>query len=241
MSEEELRLPRHIAIIMDGNGRWGEEHGVGRSGGHREGVRIIEPIVRRCGDLGIESLTLFALSTENWKRPKSEVETLMELMREFFHTKLLPMFQAGVRIRVLGERASLPAMQRSIIERAEAMTADNRGISLNIAFNYGSRSEIVNAAKRLAAKVAQAKLAVDDISQERFEEELYTADLPPVDLLIRTGGETRVSNFLLYQLAYAELSFIPEYWPDFSETILLRELQRYGSRERRFGGLGTQE
>jgi undecaprenyl diphosphate synthase len=232
-------LPRHIAIIMDGNGRWAKARGLSRSEGHRAGVRAIEPIVRACGDRGIEALTLYAFSTENWKRPRDEVSTLMDLMREFFTLKLPAMIEAGVRIRVLGDRAGVPTAQRMLIERAESMTQMNTGISLNIAFNYGGRAELVTAAKSIARKAAKGEIDPESVDESAIERELYTRDLPPLDLLIRTSGEMRVSNFLLYQLAYAEMSFIDECWPDFSEAVLARELARYSNRERRFGGLST--
>ena len=239
--EKKEGLPAHIAIIMDGNGRWGQRRGLSRSEGHRQGVRAIEPIVSACDALGIEALTLFAFSSENWKRPKDEIDVLMELMREFLDAKLGAMIRAGVKVRVLGRREGLPLMQRGLIERAESMTGKNVGVSLNIAFNYGARDELVDAARCLAVRAVRGEIDPQDITQEMLERELTTAGLPPVDLLIRTGGESRVSNFLLYQLAYAELSFIPELWPDFTPEVLQRELDGYAKKERRYGGLGAQE
>ncbi len=238
---EESIVPAHIAVIMDGNGRWGEARGVGRSGGHRAGVQAVEPIVRACDEIGVGALTLYVLSTENWKRPKAEVDVLLELMREFFTAKIGTLASMGVRVRVLGERDGLPFAQRALIESAERMTARGKGLRLNMAFNYGSRREILHAARALARRAKDGSIDPDAIGEEDLEGELFTAGLPPVDLLIRTGGEVRVSNFLLYQIAYAEMSFIKELWPDFTPEVLMREIEKYRGRDRRFGGVGKRE
>ncbi len=239
--KEPPEIPRHIAIIMDGNGRWAKERGLERSQGHREGVKAIEPIVTACDGLGVKALTLYAFSTENWNRPKTEIDVLMELLREFFALKIPAMVKAGVRVRVLGDKKTIPAAQRALMDSAEAMTARNTGIVLNIAFNYGARSEIAAAARSLADKARRGQIDPEAIDENVLDREMYTAGLPPVDLMIRTGGETRLSNFLLYQLAYAELSFIPEYWPEFSVQVLAREIEKFAQRERRYGGLGARE
>lgn len=233
------KLPEHIAIIMDGNGRWATARGLTRAQGHRAGVRAIEDVVRVCDRLGIKTLTLYAFSTENWSRPPLEVGTLMALFSEFFTLKLADLLANNVRIRMLGDRKSVPGPQRMMIEAAENKSRDNTGLTLNIAFNYGAHREIFSAAQAMARRVLREGLDPESLTQKDLERELY--DATPVDLLIRTGGESRVSNFLLYQLAYAEMSFVPEYWPDFDEVALLREIDRFQSRDRRFGGLNEEE
>ena len=228
-------MPRHVAIIMDGNGRWAKKRGMPRAFGHRAGVNALEPIIEACGQWGIEALTLYAFSTENWARPKDEVTALMGLINEFFDKKIDELDQKGVCIRMLGDLDGVPDPQRKVAYEAMARTRENTGLKLNIALNYGSQQEILRAARALAAKCSEGKMNPADIDEKTFDAELYTAGLPKVDLLIRTSGEERVSNFLLYQIAYAEFVFVPECWPDFTREVFARTLATYASRDRRFG------
>jgi undecaprenyl diphosphate synthase len=242
-SDDEIRafgldraaLPKHIAIIMDGNGRWAKKRKLSRSAGHRAGVDRLRGIIRMSSDLGIASLTLYAFSTENWKRPSDEVSTLMALLIEYFTSEIDDLFSNNVRIRIIGAYQDFASPVRSAIERAMKRTENNTGLNLNIALNYGSRAEILRAAN-LAMRQAIAD-GKSEITAEMFEENLYTADQPEVDLIIRTSGEQRFSNFLLYQISYAEFLFPEEYWPDFSDEAYLSALRTYQSRSRRFGGL----
>lgn len=230
-----LGIPKHVAIIMDGNGRWAQSRRLPRSAGHRAGTDRLRGIIRLSSDLGIQSLTLYAFSTENWKRPSDEVSTLMGLLIEYFTKEIDELFSNNVHIRIIGAYQALPAGARSAVERAMKRTEENSGLNLNIALNYGSRAEILRAAN-LAAKQAQVTGA--EISEELFESFLYTQGQADVDLLIRTSGEQRLSNFLLYQISYAEFLFPEEYWPDFSDECYIEALKTYQSRSRRFGGLG---
>lgn len=228
-------LPKHVAIIMDGNGRWAKSRMLPRSAGHRAGVDRLRGIIRLSSDLGIEALTLYAFSTENWKRPSDEVGTLMSLLVEYFTKEIDELHENEVCIRIIGDYEKLPTRARNAVKRAMEKTKDNKGLKLSIALNYGSRAEILHAASE-AAKAA-AKLGETEISPELFESYLYTAGLPEPDLLIRTSGEQRISNFLLYQLSYAEFLFPEEYWPDFTDECYLDALRKFGKRSRRFGGL----
>ena len=228
-------IPKHVAIIMDGNGRWAQSRRLPRSAGHRAGTDRLRGIIRLSSDLGIASLTLYAFSTENWKRPSDEVGTLMGLLIEYFTSEIDELHENNVRIKIIGAYEGLPAGPRAAVERAMKRTEANTGLILNIALNYGSRAEILRAAN-LAAKQAQETGTA--ITEELFESFLYTRDQVDVDLLIRTSGEQRLSNFLLYQLSYAEFLFPEEYWPDFSDERYIEALKTYHSRSRRFGGLG---
>lgn len=228
-------MPRHVAVIMDGNGRWAKKRGMPRAFGHRAGVNALEPIIEACGQWGIEALTLYAFSTENWARPKDEVAALMGLINEFFDKKIDELDQKGVCIRMLGDMDGVPEAQRRVAREAMARTEKNTGLKLNIALNYGSRQEILRAAKALAQRCADGDLTPEAIDEAAFEAELYTSGLPQVDLLIRTSGEERVSNFLLYQIAYAEFVFVPECWPDFTQEVFARALKTYAGRDRRYG------
>lgn len=227
-------LPKHVAIIMDGNGRWARSRRLPRSLGHRAGVDRLRGVIRLSSDLGLEALTLYAFSTENWKRPSDEVGTLMRLLVEYFNNEIDELHENRVCIRAIGDVSRLPDAPRRAVEAAMLRTADNGGLKLNIALNYGSRDEIVRAAN-LAARAAANQGGA--ITAELFEAHLYTAGLPEVDLLIRTSGEERISNFLLYQLSYAELIFTNDYWPDFSDERYLAALREYAGRSRRYGGL----
>ena len=242
-SEEEIRalglvresLPKHVAVIMDGNGRWAKAKKLPRSAGHRAGVDRLRDIIRLSSDLGILSLTLYAFSTENWKRPSDEVGTLMALLIEYFTKEIDELSENNVRIRIIGAYEQFAPTVRAVIERAMMRTQENKGLTLNIALNYGSRAEIVRAANlAMQQAIAEGK---SEISAEMLEQNLYTAGLPEVDLLIRTSGEQRISNFLLYQISYAEFLFPKEYWPDFTNEVYLAALRAYQSRSRRFGGL----
>ncbi len=230
-------LPGHVAIIMDGNGRWARARGWPRSLGHKAGVEAVRRAVRAADHFGIEVLTIYSFSSENWSRPKAEVDYLFTLLRRFVERDVADLHRRNVRIRIIGAREGLSEDIVALLERCERLTAENTGLTLAVAFNYGGRQEITEAARRLAAKAAHGDIAPEDITPAALAQHLYAPDLPEVDLLIRTGNEQRISNFLLWQSAYAELVFLPEYWPDFDELSFQRALQEYAARERRFGGL----
>ncbi len=229
------RLPKHVAIIMDGNGRWAKKHRLSVAMGHETGTEALREIIRNSSDIGISALSLYAFSTENWQRPKAEVDALMALMLRFFASEIDELIEKNVCIRILGDKDGLPQKQRDTLISAEERTRDNTGLRLNIAINYGGQAEIVRAARALAQKVADGELSPSQIDGTAFENELYTAQLPPVDLLIRTSGEMRLSNFLLYQCAYAEFDFPAVLWPDFTVRHYHEALYAYQNRERRFG------
>ena len=232
----EQKLPRHVAIIMDGNGRWAKQHMLKVAMGHRAGVEALRSIIRESSDLGIEALSLFAFSTENWRRSETEVAALMQLLLEYFSSEIDELDENNVRIRILGEKEGLPSPQREALYRAEERTKDNTGLNLCIAINYGGRQELVRAARILAEKVRAGEMAPEDIDEQALSDCLYTGGLPDVDLLIRTSGEMRLSGFLLYQCAYAEFEFPEKLWPDFTLEDYHRELEVFASRDRRFGG-----
>jgi undecaprenyl diphosphate synthase len=236
----EFAVPRHVAIIMDGNGRWASARGLPRSEGHRRGVEALRRTVRAAGDLGIGILTIFSFSSENWARPPAEVRELMGLLRRFIRNDLAELNQNGVHVRVIGERDDLSPDIRSLLEEAEELTLNNTKLTLVVAFNYGARQEIARAAQRLAAEVAAGRLPADAITAEAITAHLDAPDLPDPDLIIRTSGEQRLSNFLLWQAAYSELVFVPTYWPDFDRATLEGAIAEYRRRERRFGGLIAQ-
>jgi undecaprenyl diphosphate synthase len=226
-----------VAIIMDGNGRWAKKRFLPRIAGHKQGVEAVRRIARAARKLGIEVLTLYAFSSENWRRPEDEVRDLMGLLRHFLASELDELVSEGVKLRVIGGWRSLAPDLVAMIDGAVARTASNPGPTLVIALNYGAQAEILAAARRLAEQVRDGTLDAAAIDEARFEAELETADLPPLDLLIRTSGEHRLSNFLLWQAAYAELLFVDTLWPDFDEAALAEALDRFGQRQRRFGGL----
>ena len=226
-------VPRHIAIIMDGNGRWAKRRGLPRIAGHRAGVENIRRILRECADLGIQYLTIYAFSTENWSRPSAEVEGLMRIFSEFLDRETRSLHAEGVKIRHLGSmRGVSPSLQRKT-QAALDLTRDNQRINLCVAFNYGGRADIVEAVRRLVAD----GVAPDAVTEQMISERLSTSGMPDPDLIIRTSGEWRLSNFLLWQAAYSEYWVTPTFWPDFSPELLRQALQEYGQRERRFGGL----
>ncbi|WP_029355829.1 isoprenyl transferase [Bosea sp. 117] len=230
-------LPRHVAIIMDGNGRWAKARGLPRFEGHRRGVEAVRRTVRAATELGIEALTIYSFSSENWSRPATEIADLMGLLKRFIRNDLATLHEQNVAVRVIGERPEHDAEISALLDEAEQLTRGNAGLKLTVAFNYGARNEIARAARRLAEDVKAGRLQPADITPERLGDALDTAGLPPLDLVIRTSGEQRLSNFLLWQAAYAELVFLPVLWPDFDRAALEEALAEYGRRERRFGGV----
>ncbi|WP_088224796.1 isoprenyl transferase [Desulfosporosinus sp. FKB] len=232
-------LPRHIAIIMDGNGRWARKRALPRSMGHRAGVEALRKIVKTCSKLGIEVLTVYAFSTENWSRPKDEVGILMKLLTEYLRKELEELHQNNVVIRAIGILKDLPLEAQHELERAVERTKNNSGLVLNLALNYGGRSEIIDAVKKMSQDVLEGKQKIDDIDEKIFSDKLFTGGLPDPDLLIRTSGEMRLSNFLLWQLAYTEIMVVEEFWPDFGENSLIEAIKVYQKRDRRFGGIHT--
>lgn len=231
-------LPMHVGIIMDGNGRWAAERGLPRALGHRAGTERLRGIIRLSSDLGIKALSLYAFSTENWKRPRPEVDALFALFMEFFVSEVDELHRNGVKISAMGDTAGLPDNVRGACLNAMKKTENNAGLKLNVALNYGSRAEIVHAARELAAEAAERRIKPGDIDEAMFDAHMWVRDIPAVDLLIRTGGEKRLSNFMLLQSAYAELEFLDDYWPDFSDARYIDALRDYAGRNRRFGGLG---
>jgi undecaprenyl diphosphate synthase len=228
--------PRHVAIIMDGNGRWAAKHGLPRSVGHRKGVEAVRRTVRAAIDLGIPYLTLYSFSSENWSRPPEEIADLMGLMKRFIRRDLAELHQAGVRIVVIGERTNVDAELMTLIDEGCELTRDNTVLTLVIAFNYGARAEIAKAARKLAEDVAAGRLQPAEITVAALSGALDTAGIPDPDLLVRTSGEMRLSNFLLWQSAYTEFVFIDACWPEFGRELLEEAVARYRARERRFGG-----
>jgi len=230
-------VPRHVAIIMDGNGRWAAARGLPRSEGHRRGVEALRQTVRAAGDLGIGILTIFSFSAENWTRPAAEIRDLMGLLRRFIRNDLAEIHRNGVHVRVIGQRNDLDPGIRSLLEEAEDLTRHNDKMSLVVAFNYGGRQEIARAAQRLAIEVAAGRMSAEAVTADALAAYLDAPDLPDPDLIIRTSGEQRLSNFLLWQAAYSELVFVPTYWPDFDRSSLESAIAEYNRRERRFSGL----
>jgi undecaprenyl diphosphate synthase len=224
---------------MDGNGRWAAARGLPRGEGHRRGVEALRRTVRAAGEIGIGILTIFAFSSENWTRPKSEIRDLLGLLRLFIRNDLADLKRNNVRVRVIGERETLAPDVRRLLEEAEEITRDNDGMTLVVAFNYGARQEIARAAQRLADEVAAGRMSSSDISAERLSQFMDMPDLPDPDLIIRTSGEQRLSNFLLWQSAYSELVFVPTFWPDFDRAALEQAVSEFARRERRFGGLAA--
>ena len=234
---EELKMPQHVAIILDGNGRWAKAKGMPRNYGHIQGAKTVETICEDAYKMGIQYLTVYAFSTENWNRPKDEVDALMKLLRNYMKTCLQTAKKNRMCVRVLGEKSRLDEDIRTRIEELEAATKDNDGLHFQIAINYGGRDEIVRAMRKLAGRVESGELSAGEITEELVEESLDTAGIPAPDLLIRTCNEQRISNFLLWQLAYTELYFTPVAWPDFTREELRKAVEAYNHRDRRFGGL----
>ncbi len=232
---EVLDPPRHVAIIMDGNGRWAKARGLPRTAGHRQGAEAVRRTVRASVELGISYLTLFGFSSENWKRPLGEVEDLMGLLRRYLRSEIAELHGEGVRVRMIGDRSRLAGDIVRQIEEAERRTADNRRLTLTVALSYGARQEITSAARELAEAVAAGRLLPQEIDEKRFAAALYTHGLPDPDLIIRTSGEKRISNFLLWQIAYSEFVFLDRLWPDFGKGDLLTAISEFQRRERRYG------
>ncbi len=237
---DSFEVPRHVAIIMDGNGRWAAARGLPRVEGHRRGVEALRKTVRAARDLGISYLTIFSFSSENWSRPQSEIRDLLMLLRRFIRHDLADLHQSNVRVRIIGERESLDRDIRMMLQEAEDLTRSNGGLTLVVAFNYGARQEIARAARRLAAEAVAGRLPVEAIAPELLAQHLDAPDVPDPDVIIRTSGEQRLSNFLLWQAAYSELVFVPVHWPDFDRSALEAAIAEYRRRERRFGGLIAQ-
>ncbi|SCY54479.1 Undecaprenyl pyrophosphate synthetase [Thiohalorhabdus denitrificans] len=234
------RIPRHVSVVMDGNGRWAKQRHLPRVEGHRRGLESVRTAVRGCGEAGVEALTLFAFSSENWRRPASEVRALMGLFRWVLEREVEALRENGIRLRVIGDRQGLGDNLIPLIERAEATTAEGTRMTLNIAANYGGRWDIAQATQQLAREAAEGSLDPADIGEEAIRSRLALADLPEPDLFIRTGGEQRISNFLVWQLAYTELYFTPTLWPDFDEEALQAAFESFSKRQRRFGRTGEQ-
>lgn len=230
-------IPSHIAIIMDGNGRWAKKRAMPRIKGHHEGMNTVKKITRYASKVGVQVLTLYAFSTENWKRPKTEVEFLMSLPGQFLQSFLPELMELNIRVQTIGDKAVLPVHTQKALDEAMETTKDNTGLILNFAMNYGSRDEIVRAMKIMMEEVQAGKLTMEDVTEERVTDYLMTANLPEPDLLIRTSGEVRLSNFMLWQLAYTEFWFTETLWPDFDEDCLQKAIDVYQNRNRRYGGL----
>ena len=235
--QNERKIPVHVAIIMDGNGRWAKKRGLPRTAGHAQGARVVEQILEDADHMGIRYLTVYAFSTENWSRPDSEVKSLMNLLRTYMKTSLAKCARNNVRIRVIGDKSRLDSDLQASIANLEKETASNTGIGFQIAINYGSRDEIVRAVRKAAQKVKNSEMDPKDITIDMISDELDTAGIPDPDLLIRTGGEERISNFLLWQTAYSELYFCDAAWPDFNKAELEKAIDAFNNRERRYGGL----
>ncbi|HTQ12415.1 MAG TPA: isoprenyl transferase [Rhizomicrobium sp.] len=234
------RLPNHVAVIMDGNGRWARKRHLPRQAGHVAGVNAVRGIVRAASDIGLANLTLYAFSSENWKRPATEVGALMGLFRAYFKSDLDELVERGVRVRIIGNRSRVATDIKAMIEDAEGRTLDNKGLNLTFAFDYGGQEEIASAARELARAAAEGRLDPETITPQLFASRLFTAALPEPDLVIRTSGEHRLSNFLLWQSAYAELVFVDTLWPDFTPAEFLATLDKFAQRERRFGALAPE-
>ncbi|MCR6672458.1 isoprenyl transferase [Devosia ginsengisoli] len=232
-----LRIPMHLGVIMDGNGRWAEARGKRRTEGHIEGVKALRNLVELCITYGVPHLTVFSFSSENWTRPKDEISFIFNLLRRFVASDLQNLIRNNVRVRIIGSRTGLEPSLVRLIDDVEAKTEANTGLVLIVAFNYGGKAEIAEATRRIAAEVAAGRLAPEAITEDTIAAALYTAGLPDPDLIIRTSGEQRISNFLLWQAAYAEFVFVDENWPDFGEASFIRVLETFSRRDRRFGGI----
>ncbi|MGB3590130.1 MAG: isoprenyl transferase [Nonlabens sp.] len=234
------KIPKHVAVIMDGNGRWAKKQGLMRVRGHEKGAKAVRQTVETCAEAGVEHLTLYAFSTENWKRPKLEVDTLMKLLVSSLKKELPTLQKNNISLRAVGALELLPSSAQKELEEVIAATASNSHMDLTLALSYGSREELIHVIKKIATQVKRDELAIDEIKPETIDKHLYTSFLPDVDLLIRTSGEQRISNFLLWQIAYAELYFTEVLWPDFRKEHLIEAFENYQDRERRFGKTSEQ-
>ncbi len=241
LDESSLKFPRHLAIIMDGNGRWAEKRGLPRTFGHQKGANRVIDITKICADISeIEQLTLYAFSTENWKRPKKEVDFLMSLLKKFLVKERPTLIKNQVRFKTIGDVEAFPEDVREEIYKSIEVTKDFKRMTLTLALNYGSRQELLRATREIARKVRAGEIALEDIDESLFERYLYQPDMPSVDLLVRTSGELRISNYLLWQISYAELYITEKYWPNFDKAELFKAFEAYSKRDRRFGGLSSQ-
>lgn len=236
-----MNVPRHVAIILDGNGRWAKSKGMPRNYGHAQGSKNVERICEEAWRMGIKYLTVYAFSTENWNRPKDEVDALMKLLRSYMKTCLKTAAKNDMKIRVIGDKTRLDEDIRSRIDELEKSTVDNQGLNFQIAINYGSRDEILRAVRKIAREAAEGSLQAEEIDERTLEEHLDTHGIPDPDLLIRTSGEQRLSNYLLWQLAYSEFYFTDVHWPDFTREELVKAVEQYNKRERRYGGVTAKE
>ena len=236
-TQPQLRIPAHVGVIMDGNGRWAQARGKPRTEGHVAGVRALRALVESCINYGIGYLTVFSFSSENWTRPKDEISFIFGLLRRFVASDLEKLHRNNVRVKIIGSREGLDDGLRRLIAEVEATTALNTGLQLQVAFNYGGKAEIADAVRRIAGLVAAGRLKAEDITEETIGRALYTAGMPDPDIIIRTSGEQRISNFMLWQSAYSELVFVEENWPDFNEAAFVRVLEEYSGRDRRYGGV----
>lgn len=236
-THSEASAPEHIAIIMDGNGRWAKQRGLPRIAGHRAGAESVRRTVEACKNLGVSYLTLYAFSSENWKRPESEVKALMQLLERFLKEKTKEMMKQNVKLNAIGRLDMLPEKTQAQLAKAIETTANNSALTLNLALSYGAREEIVDATRAIAHKVSSGELAVEDIDNQTLSNHLYTADQPDPCLLIRTSGELRLSNFLLWQLSYSEIVILDKFWPDFIESDIYKAADHFSSRQRRFGAI----
>lgn len=239
VSENNISVPKHIAIIMDGNGRWAQARGLPRLVGHQQGVEAVKRTIRAARDLGVQYLTLYTFSSENWKRPEEEVTGLMGLLRRYLKEEIAEFHKENGRLKIIGERAKLPKDIAKLADEAEKLTAGNTGITITMAISYGGRQEITEAVKNIAKRVVDGSLSIEAIDEKIIADSLYTAGIPDPDLLIRTSGEQRISNFLLWQIAYAEFMFTDVMWPDFGKEHLEKAIESFGKRERRFGNIKT--
>lgn len=237
MQENEINIPKHVAIIMDGNGRWAKKRMMPRNYGHTQGSKNVEKICREAFDMGIEYLTIYAFSTENWRRPSEEVEALMKLLKTYLESSIKKSMKNNMRVRVIGDKSKLDEDFRKSIEALEEASKDNTGLNFQVAINYGGRDEILRAAKRIAMDIKENKTDINQIDEETFGRYLDTGDIPDPDLLIRTSGEQRLSNFLLWQTAYTEFYFPDVLWPDFDKKELQKAVEYYSSRNRKYGGI----
>lgn len=236
----EIRVPKHVAIIMDGNGRWAQNQGLPRTDGHEEGAKRVKEITTACRELGVKVLTLYSFSTENWKRPASEIAVLMDILRRYVLSERPVMMNNGIRLQAIGQIERLPVVARLPLRALIKETKSNQDMILNLALSYGSRQEIIEACRQISSQVEKGVLGVDDITESLFQEYLYTKNQPDPDLIIRTSGEMRLSNFLLWQSAYSELYVIDKAWPDFHKDDLLTAFEYFSQRERRYGKTGDQ-
>lgn len=240
MMSSTTKIPRHIAMVMDGNGRWAKERGLERVAGHKEGLKTVRMVVKTCAEMGIEALSLFAFSSENWRRPDDEVNFLMELFIQALQEEVHQLHEKALKLRFIGDRTAFAAELRECIDAAEELTCQNQGMQLVLAMNYGGQWDITQAARKLATQVLEGQLHVSDITLSRFEQALTTEDLIAPDLFIRTSGEKRISNFFLWQVAYTELYFCEENWPNFSQESLKKAIDWFSGRERRYGQISEQ-